>query len=183
VTLTVSAIANHGAVAATRFSNDGAHWSDWRSYAATAFWTLPAGDGLKKVYAQFMDAAGNLLMSAVASISLDAAPPKRTVKTSRDVAVTASSALTLNLSVTNGGSAIMDEHTRNESNGWSASDGYSPLIPWSLTAGDDTKILFVEFVDAMGNPPKLIPASLRGAAPMPTARKTWDALNLRKLMA
>ncbi|MHB0980203.1 MAG: Ig-like domain-containing protein [Thermoleophilia bacterium] len=63
-----------GQVVQMRFSNDGATWSAWESYAATKAWTLTAGDGTKTVYAEFSDVAGNV--SAVNdTIILDATPP------------------------------------------------------------------------------------------------------------
>ena len=48
-----------------RFSNDGKAFSAYQPYAATAAWTLSAGEGAKTVYAQFRDADGN--QSAVVS--------------------------------------------------------------------------------------------------------------------
>jgi len=45
-----------------RFSNDGTSWSSWTAYAASQAWTLAAGaDGLRWVYAEFRDAAQNVL--------------------------------------------------------------------------------------------------------------------------
>jgi len=48
-----------------RFSNDGAAWSSWESYAPSKPWTLAPGNGSKTVYAQYHDNAGNL--SAIAA--------------------------------------------------------------------------------------------------------------------
>ena len=45
-----------------RFSTDGrASWSGWFAYAAARPITLPAGPGVKTVYAQYRDVAGNVL--------------------------------------------------------------------------------------------------------------------------
>jgi hypothetical protein len=45
-----------------RFSTDGkASWSGWEAYAASRSTTLPGGLGAKTVYAQYRDAAGNVL--------------------------------------------------------------------------------------------------------------------------
>ena len=59
-----------------RFSNDGVTFSAYQAYAATAAWTLAAGDGVKTVYAQFKDAEGN--QSAVASDAITLALPDTT---------------------------------------------------------------------------------------------------------
>ena len=51
----------HGSgVAKMQFSNDNTTWSGWETYATTKSWTLASGDGLKTVYAQFKDVAGNV---------------------------------------------------------------------------------------------------------------------------
>ncbi len=47
----------------------------FQPYAPTLSWVLSPGDGPKTVYAQFMDAAGNVSDVAAASITLDAAGP------------------------------------------------------------------------------------------------------------
>jgi hypothetical protein len=45
-----------------RFSlNDKATWSAWASYAASTSLTLPSGPGTRTVYAEYRDAAGNVL--------------------------------------------------------------------------------------------------------------------------
>ena len=43
-----------------RFSNDNVTWSPWQGYATPSPWTLTAGDGVKTVYAQYRDGAGNV---------------------------------------------------------------------------------------------------------------------------
>ena len=57
--ITLSLVANDSSgVAQMRFSNDNASWSDWQAYAASASWTLSAGEGTKTVYVQFKDNEG-----------------------------------------------------------------------------------------------------------------------------
>ena len=41
-----------------RFSNNGAFWSTWESFASNKTWNLEAGAGTKTVYVQFRDNAG-----------------------------------------------------------------------------------------------------------------------------
>ena len=43
-----------------RFSNDKSTWSDWQAFYTSNSWSLAPGDGLKTVFAQFRDSAGNL---------------------------------------------------------------------------------------------------------------------------
>ncbi len=66
VTLTLSAADSGGTVIAMKFSNDGVNWSDEVPYASSQAWVLAEGDGVKTVYVNYKDAAGNW-MSAPAS--------------------------------------------------------------------------------------------------------------------
>ncbi len=56
-------VLDNGITGATqmRFSNDGSSWPSWLDYADTHVWTLTPGDGLKTVYGQYRDLAGNVL--------------------------------------------------------------------------------------------------------------------------
>jgi hypothetical protein len=71
VSLSIGASDATSGVAAMSFSNDGASWSDWQSYAATAIWSLDGGDGEKTVYGRFRDAAGNISTIASDTIVLN----------------------------------------------------------------------------------------------------------------
>ena len=60
VTLQASAVDGSGSgVAEMRFMNEGGSWGDWQPYTTSPVaWSLPAGDGVKRVYVQFRDRAG-----------------------------------------------------------------------------------------------------------------------------
>ena len=77
VTLTLSATDGSGSgVAQMQFSNDGSSWSGWETYEATRSWPLTSGDGLKTVYVQFKDAAGNISTATISDqITLDSTLP------------------------------------------------------------------------------------------------------------
>jgi hypothetical protein len=70
VTLNLSASDNSGIVSLMRFSNDNYSWSGWETYAASRTWTLTSGTGIKTVYVQFQDPAGNTSGSYSDSIEL-----------------------------------------------------------------------------------------------------------------
>ncbi len=57
-----------------RFSNTDGDWPSWEAYDVAKSWTLSSGDGLKTVYAQYRDAAGNRL-DVQDSITLDSHAP------------------------------------------------------------------------------------------------------------
>jgi hypothetical protein len=53
------------------FSNDGATWGTWQSYAPSALWQLTGGDGMKTVYGRFKNSAGAISASVSDTIVLD----------------------------------------------------------------------------------------------------------------
>ncbi|MGV3638996.1 MAG: cadherin-like beta sandwich domain-containing protein [Adhaeribacter sp.] len=48
-----------------RFSTDRTNWSDWEAAGTAKAFTLPAGEGLKTVYLQLRDVAGNISEAAI----------------------------------------------------------------------------------------------------------------------
>lgn len=57
-----------------RFSDDNQTWSDWEPYATTKAWTLPAGDGTRRVYAEVRNNVGRVGHS-YDDIALDTTAP------------------------------------------------------------------------------------------------------------
>lgn len=70
VTLYISASDNLSGVSQMRFSNDNVTWSIWEPFTLTKEWTLSSAD-LMTVYAQFMEAAGNVSSVYSDTIYLD----------------------------------------------------------------------------------------------------------------
>jgi hypothetical protein len=65
-----------GAVDKMRLSNDGETWSNWEDYATSKSWNLSGGDGMKTVFVEFQDGAGNTSTPpATDSIKLDTSAP------------------------------------------------------------------------------------------------------------
>jgi len=75
VTLSLSATG----AAQMRLRNDPGAWGAWQTYASTQAWTLPAGDGTKRVCVQYRDACGNPTAEMCDGIVLDTAPPSLTL--------------------------------------------------------------------------------------------------------
>ena len=149
VSLTLSATDDTG-VAAMLFSNDGSNWTAPQAYSTTANWTLTSGDGVKTVYAEFMDAAGNVSAPASASITLDTAPPIGGVVINGGAAYTSSTAVMLTLSATDS-SGVAWMLFSNDGVNWTAPQAYSTTANWTLTSGDGVKTVYAEFMDAAGN--------------------------------
>lgn len=57
VTLTLTATSS---VTKMHFKNEVGKWGSWVAFASTYAWTLTAGSGTKRVYAEFRDASGNV---------------------------------------------------------------------------------------------------------------------------
>ena len=91
-----------------RFSNAGGEWSAWSDLTATKAWSLSGGDGMKTVYAQFKDAAGNVSDQVWNNIILDTTPPTGSIAINSGAQYATQGAVTLNL--------------------WAATDGGSPVI-------------------------------------------------------
>ncbi len=68
VTLTLSATDDQsgmGPGAEMKFSNDNVNWTDPEPYGTAKSWTLAGGDGVKTVYVNYKDAAGNWMSTPV----------------------------------------------------------------------------------------------------------------------
>ena len=91
------------------------------------------------------------------SIVFDTTPPTGSITINNDAPYTNSGNVTLNLSATDGtGTGVSKMQFSNTNNGsdWSpvpATD-YATTYPWPLISGDGSKIVYVRFIDAAGNP-------------------------------
>ena len=83
VTLTLSATNPTAGdpVSDMRFSNDGSTYGAWQAYTTSASYTVPAGNGLKKIFVEFRNGAGAVSAAANSSITLDTTPPTTSVLT------------------------------------------------------------------------------------------------------
>jgi hypothetical protein len=87
VILQLAASDDSGTVAQMRIWNEGDAASAPEPYATTKAWTLSAGDGTKRVLAEFADAAGNWSAQASDDIGLDATGPQIQITSPQDGAV------------------------------------------------------------------------------------------------
>jgi len=62
-------------IAQMRFHNESSSWSAWEAYSTLKAWNLSSGDGIKTVYVQFMDFAGNPSIVYSDSIKLEQNTP------------------------------------------------------------------------------------------------------------
>ncbi|MEK7398215.1 MAG: hypothetical protein AAB116_14890, partial [Candidatus Poribacteria bacterium] len=144
-------------------SNDSATWSDLLPYETTRRWDLSyiggnQSDGIKTVYVQFKDPAGNwVAQSATDTIRLDRTGPKGSVTINGGSTETNSLLVTLTLSA-NDESGIKEMKFSNGSDLWSSPEPYNTTREnWDLSQfggnnKDKTdKKVFVRFIDGIGN--------------------------------
>ena len=80
VTLTLSASDSVSGVAQMRFANDStSNWQSWETYNSSKTWTLTAGEGVRAVYAQFKDSAGNTSAEYNDAIIRDSVAPTTSI--------------------------------------------------------------------------------------------------------
>ncbi|WP_189001100.1 S-layer homology domain-containing protein [Paenibacillus nasutitermitis] len=70
VTLTLTSSDGAGSgVSEMRFSEDNLTWLNWENVLPAKSWSLPGSPGLKNLYVQFRDGAGNISVASMASIT------------------------------------------------------------------------------------------------------------------
>jgi len=154
VTLTLSSGDGSGSgVSDMRFSNDGTNWSSWEAVGTGKTWTLSAGDGPKIVYAQFRDAADNISQTVTDGINLDTTGPTGTIVINSGATYTNTLDVTVGLTASDGtnGIGVADMRLSSDGTTWDEWEDFSASTPWTLTAGDGEKTVYVQFRDTLGN--------------------------------
>ena len=123
------------------------------AYNAAIAWTLPGGDGVKTVYVQWRDAAGNWSAVSNDTILLDTTRPTGTVSINGGAATTTSSNVTLNLTADDGTGSGVASVLISNTNDFSAATPIpaAASVPWTLTAGDGSRTVYVKWIDQAGN--------------------------------
>jgi hypothetical protein len=135
-----------------KFSNDNSTWSTEEPFSGTSTWILPSGDGIKTVYVQFKDKAGNWSSSFSASILLDTTPPSTgSISINSGALNTASATVSLALSCSDSGSGCSYMSFSNDNTMWSTPEAYFTAKSWTLSPNDGLKTVYVKFGDAVGN--------------------------------
>lgn len=141
-----------GPVTQMRFRCEGAEWTGWLGYSSQHPLTLPSGDGNKRVFAQFRDAAGNTLYR-YDTITLDTDAPTGTFKLNLGAIHTKSASVHINSTVT--GATKMRYRASPSDVGpwstWSAWIDYGADVMGTLPTGDGVKWMNVEYADEAAN--------------------------------
>jgi hypothetical protein len=161
VTLTTDA----PAASQMRFSNNNSTWSAWEAYPAIKPWTLASGDGLKTVYAQFKDEAGNLSTVVSDTITLDTATFSGNLTINNGASYTNSLEITLNL---NAPGATQMRFSANNINWPSYWVPYAATTTYSLTSGQGLKTVYAQFKNAAGTTSPTVSAAITLDSAPPT---------------
>jgi len=137
-------------LAGMRFKDEGGSWTSWQAYSVSKSWTLPGSDGLKTVYVEFKDNAGNTRLCADA-ITLDTSPPVCSIAINGGDDYTGSADVILNLNATDAGSGVTEMRLIDEGTPWTAWEPYAATRQWTLPSMDGQRVVFVEFRDALGH--------------------------------
>ena len=134
-----------------RFSeNDTFSGVEWIAYSSTdQNFSLSGGDGLKHVYAQYKDAAGNTAPTVNDTVTLDTLAPTGSAITINGGEFTKTSAVTLTPASTGAAWMRFSEDTSFTGVAWVA---YNPAPqPFDLSASEGLKTVFAQYKDAAGN--------------------------------
>ena len=159
VTVSVPATDAGSGVSLVRLSNSPATGGDGvlttgtsYSYTSPISWTLPGTEGTNTVYVQWRDAAGNWSGVTTDTIVIDSTAPTGTVDINGGAAVTNTTNVNLSLAASDSGSGTASVLVSNSTDFSGATPiAYAASVPWTLSAGDGTKTVYVKFVDAIGN--------------------------------
>ena len=151
VTLDLTATDAGSGVSQMSFSTNGTTWTEAENYETSKVWTLVSGDGVKKVYVKFQDAAGKWSSAVSTTVTLDTVTPAGSININSGAAYASSQTVTLNLSGTDGGSGVSSMSFSTDGTSWAAPVAYTATKTFALPAGDGPKTVYVKYFDKAGN--------------------------------
>lgn len=141
-----------------RFSNDGTNWSAWEPFTGeiSKAWDLASDTaGLKTVYVQVMDVAGNVSDVGQGKISFYLVDPNPPSVRGEIIGgpVVYSQGVTLRIEAKDDISPQESLQMRfsNDGNTWSSWEVFQPFKNWTLLAGDGEKRVYVQVKDLANN--------------------------------
>jgi hypothetical protein len=124
------------------------------AYAPVTSYTFTGGDGVRTLYARYLDAAGNVSALAAASLTLDRAGPQIASLTvnAGNPYVTASVPVAFQLAAWSAGDSlqIADNAAFTAATSFAANAGGN-AVAYTLAGPDGAKTLYLRGVDALGN--------------------------------
>ena len=141
-----SAVDDANGVMSMQVSNDGNNYTDWLSFTSDITWTLATGDGEKVVFGKYSDPIGNLSAVLSDTVILDTQPPVGSLQINGGDVFANSQNVTLTLSASDL-SSISAFQVSNDGVSYSNWISYTTSAPWTLTASDGEKTVYVRYQD------------------------------------
>lgn len=124
----------------------------YQPFATSATFAVSAGDGVKTVYARFMDAAGNETSAEISdSVTVDRTAPDVDLYINGGAAVTTSRDVVLTIPASDALSGVTQMVVSSNPDFGEPYVAYSPVANFTLPAGDGSKTVYVQVRDAAGN--------------------------------
>jgi len=120
-----------------QFSNDNMTFTDWEPYTPSRAWLLEGGEGVKTVYAQFMDGLGSVSYY-YDTIILDTVPPTISVVSPFNASVVKSSTLTVTWEGHDTTSGVIDYEIKLDNDSWVDVRANTTRKFENLTSGNHT---------------------------------------------
>ncbi|HCL4479964.1 TPA: hypothetical protein N2D99_002031 [Clostridium botulinum] len=135
-----------------RFKNETTGtYSEYEPYKTLKDWTINSGEGLKTVFVQYKDLAGNEANPISDQIYLDNTAPLVTNFTINNGATyTKDRNVTLNISAIDNLSYIDKVYVSNDGTTWKEY-AYSTTLPWTLSSDIGDKTVYIKVKDGVGN--------------------------------
>lgn len=133
----------------------------WEPFKTTKDWTLDGNDGVKTVYAQFKDKAGNLSPIVKDQILLDFQPPADiTIKINNGASVTSRREVTLLINAPDAKYISVSNSSKFSSKSLWEKFTIKQFKKWILDGNDGEKTVYVQVKDAAGNTSGVVNAKI-----------------------
>jgi parallel beta-helix repeat protein len=165
VAITLVATDNVAGVDNIEYSFDNTVWTTYTTPLAIA------DEGYIFVYYKSTDKAGNVETLKTETIKIDKTNPDGSVLINNDDIYVTSTSVTLTLTATDATSGIAYMRFSNDGIDWTSWEPYSTSKTWTLTTGDGTKTVYVQYMDNAG----LISPSHQDTIILDTTKPTANA--------
>jgi len=149
-TVNLAASCGSAAITQRQLSWNGSTYTPWEAYSASRSVSLPAGDGLKTLYAKFKTDSGYVSPVYSNSIVLDSTGPTGSVLINGGNAHTDSSIVALALNAADSSGVSQMQFSLDNVN-WGPFESFATGRNINLLLGTGTRYVYVRFLDGAGN--------------------------------
>lgn len=126
--------------------------ASWESFATSKAFSASVGDGNKTIYIKLRDAAGNVSLPTFDTITLDSENPDGSILIDDGAGYATTQGVTLTLDATDNIGPIAQMRVSEDNTFTGVSfEAYGATKSFTLSSGDGTKTVYVEYKDDAGN--------------------------------